>query len=76
MEILQPETSNLKLFYFQVRESPAPLNIPTPTPAPRPLRSNNSENTAKISHELTDSFHYISDKCYQGKCLIANTQNI
>ena len=23
-----------KLFYFQVRESPAPLNIPTPTPAP------------------------------------------
>ena len=23
-----------KLLYFQVRESPAPLNIPTPTPAP------------------------------------------
>ena len=23
-----------KLFYFQVRESPAPLNIPTPAPAP------------------------------------------
>ena len=23
-----------KLFYFQTRESPAPLNIPTPTPAP------------------------------------------
>ena len=23
-----------KLFYFQVKESPAPLNIPTPTPAP------------------------------------------
>ena len=23
-----------RLFYFQVRESPAPLNIPTPTPAP------------------------------------------
>ena len=23
-----------KLCYFQVRESPAPLNIPTPTPAP------------------------------------------
>ena len=22
------------LFYFQVRESPAPLSIPTPTPAP------------------------------------------
>ena len=24
----------LQLFYFQVRESPAPLNIPTSTPAP------------------------------------------
>ena len=23
-----------KLFYFQIRESPAPLNIPTPSPAP------------------------------------------
>ena len=23
-----------KLFYFQVKKSPAPLNIPTPTPAP------------------------------------------
>ena len=23
-----------KLFYFQVRESPAPLNVPRPTPAP------------------------------------------
>ena len=25
-----------KLFYFQVRESPAPHNIPTPSPAPDP----------------------------------------
>ena len=23
-----------KIKYFQIRESPAPLNIPTPTPAP------------------------------------------
>ena len=27
-------SKSYKLFYFQVRESPAPRNIPTPTPAP------------------------------------------
>ncbi len=32
------EPRNLKPVYFQVRESPAPLNIPTPTPAPWSLR--------------------------------------
>ena len=25
---------SFKLFYFQMRESPAPFDIPTPTPAP------------------------------------------
>ena len=25
---------SFKFFYFQVKDSPAPLNIPTPTPAP------------------------------------------
>ena len=32
-----------KLFYFQVRESPAPLNIPTPTPAPDHLLGGHNE---------------------------------
>ena len=27
------QTNNGKYLYFQVRESPAPLNIPSPTPA-------------------------------------------
>ena len=26
--------TNKKFFYFEIRESPAPLNIPTPTPTP------------------------------------------
>ena len=26
--------NQIKTFYFQIRESPAPLNIPNPTPAP------------------------------------------
>ena len=32
-----------QLFYFQVRESPAPLNIPTPTPAPNHLLGGHNE---------------------------------
>ena len=32
-----------KLFYFQVRESPVPLNIPTPTPAPDHLLGGHNE---------------------------------
>ena len=32
MEVKQYDI--LKLFHFQLRESPAPLNIPTSTPAP------------------------------------------
>ncbi len=32
-----------KLFYFQVRESPIPLNILTPTPAPDHLLGGHNE---------------------------------
>ena len=43
------------LFYFQVRESPAPLNIPTPTPAPyRNLQKTNTAQKQKARVETCE----------------------
>ena len=41
-----------QLFYFQVRESPAPLNIPTPAPAPDHLRGVRPPVASFISHYI------------------------
>ena len=55
ISIKKHEMESWLLLYFQVGESPVPLNIPTPTPAPKYGQNN-----------LGDALHFL---LFMGKCV-------
>ena len=51
----------LQLVYFQVRESPTPLNIPTPTPAPDRFRQQSDSCTSIFVNQVLHVFGQCKD---------------